>query len=168
VLEEIGRLLRAGLSVEGAIGEVARRDAGPVADDLRAMQRRLMGGAALSAALRAWQRASTEPVVALPVVALLAAAESGGPRSWAVDRVASTLRERQLLEGELRAQAGQARLSALVVGLAPLGFAVLVLAVDPQILRFFSSAPGALCLVVGLAVNGLGAGWMARIVRSVG
>ena len=69
---------------------------------------------------------------------------------------------------EARALSTQARLSAVVVGAAPLGYLAFASSGRPAVRRPRSSAPAsdACCLVVGLALEGLAALWIRRIVRS--
>jgi tight adherence protein B len=80
--------------------------------------------------------------------------------------VAATLRERRAVEREATALATQARSSALVIVLAPLAFAALSSLGDPRAGAFLVGTPtGLACLTAGLALDGLGAWWMHRIVR---
>jgi Flp pilus assembly protein TadB len=61
----------------------------------------------------------------------------------------------------------QTRLSAVVVGAAPLGYLAFSALVDPRSLGVLvGTGVGRVCLVVGLALEGLAALWMRRIVRS--
>jgi tight adherence protein B len=80
--------------------------------------------------------------------------------------VAATLRERLDLADERRSLASQARLSALVLAVAPVGFAVLLGAVDGSTADFLlGTPPGWLCLGLGLALDAGGAWWMAQLTR---
>lgn len=167
VLEEVARSLRSGASVPVALAEAAGSSDDPVRVELREVVDRLAGGDDLGAALRWWRDHAADGSVALPAAALALASEAGGSRAWAVDQVAATFRERRALEDELRAQASQAHLSAVVLVAAPLAFAVLGAAVDPTVLAFLVLTPfGWACLVSGLALDAAGAWWMARITRS--
>jgi tight adherence protein B len=167
VLDDVARALRAGaapvvaldLATTGAGAPAARSEVRRVVDDVRA-------GLALVEALERWgQRRPTGPI-RLVVGALAIGASTGGARSQAVEAVAATLRERQAVAREASALATQARSSALVIGLAPLAFAVLASLSDPRAGAFLVGTPvGLLCLGLGLALDGLGGWWMHRIVR---
>ena len=51
-----------------------------------------------------------------------------------------------------------------MIGLAPLGFAVLAATVDPASIDFLLRTPaGIACLVVGVVLDGVGAAWMHRL-----
>lgn len=81
--------------------------------------------------------------------------------------MAATLRERRELAGEVRSLAVQARASAAVLALAPLGFAALVATIQPSAIVFLVRTPvGLSCLALGLALQTTGTLWMARITRA--
>src|SRR5690606_2841281 len=92
-------------------------------------------------------------------------ARAGGEVARAVDGVAASLRERREVRGELVALATQARTSAMLLVVAPLGFAGLMSTVEPGAIRFLLGTPlGLLCLAAGLALDAAGGWWMQRIV----
>ena len=94
--------------------------------------------------------------------------EAGGELARAVEEVAATLRHRVAGRQETKALAAQARLSAMVVALAPPVFTLLAGATDPAILQFLLGTPaGWACLVAGLGLDLVGALWMRRITGSV-
>jgi tight adherence protein B len=92
--------------------------------------------------------------------------EVGGSRARAVDRVASRLRDHAAAAREVQALSTQARLSAVVIGGAPVAFAVLGLAGDGEVAHFLLATPaGWACVVGGLGLDGAAVLWMRRIVR---
>ena len=108
------------------------------------------------------------PGVRLAVAALCLGVETGGAQARAVDGVASTLRDRLAVTAEVRALSAQARLSALIIGVAPVGFGAFAAATDPRTARFvFHTVPGLLLLATGLALDALGWLWMRRLSRVV-
>jgi Flp pilus assembly protein TadB len=63
-------------------------------------------------------------------------------------------------------QATQARLSAWVVGGAPLGFTIVALVANPSAARFlFTTTAGWVCLGAGLSLDAAGAWWMRVLGR---
>ncbi len=83
-----------------------------------------------------------------------------------IDAVAASLRERREVEAEAAALATQARASAGVLAAAPIVFAFLAAAADPEAGAFLlSTGPGLACLLGGVALLAVGGLWMARIVR---
>ena len=102
----------------------------------------------------------------LGVAALCLGAETGGAQARAVDGVAATVRERLAVAAELRALSSQARISALVIGLAPIGFGAFAAATDPRTAQFMLHTPAGLALLVGgLILDALGWLWMQRLAR---
>ena len=166
VLEATARGLRAGASLPVALAAAASGAAPAVASDLAL----LTEGAAesgLVAALDRWAAARPLPGVRLAGAALALTVEVGGGGARALDGVALTLRQRQAVAGEVRALATQARLSAVVLTLAPVAFAALAAAGDPRTAAVLLRSPvGQGCLAVGLGLDAAGAAWMARITRA--
>lgn len=167
-LEETARSLRSGRSLRDAFRDAAAVAPAPARDELAGIVARLDAGVPWAEGMAWWRAQATDPVVPLAAGALALAADAGGPRARVVDQVAATLRERLTLEAELRAQAAQARLSAVVLVVAPLVFAVLSASIDPRVLGFLVATPvGALCLASGLLLDVAGGWWMLRLTRRV-
>jgi tight adherence protein B len=168
-LERLASAVRAGRSLGGALGAVAATTPPPLGSELATAAAALAAGAPVEGAVEAW-RAGADPYgdLDLATTALARGARAGGEVARGCDRVAATLRERRELRGEARALATQARASAGVLTVAPIGFAGIVSMLEPGVLHFLLVTPAGLaCLGVGLALDGLGALWMARVVESV-
>ncbi len=166
VLEATARGLRAGASLPVALAAASSGAAPVVASDL-AMVAEGAAGPGLVAALDRWAADRPLPGVRLAAAALALSAEIGGGGARALDGVALTLRQRQAVAGEVRALATQARLSAVVLTVAPLAFAALAAAGDPRTAAALLRSPvGQVCLAVGLGLDVVGALWMARVTRA--
>jgi tight adherence protein B len=168
VLEAVARALRAGASLPQAVAAVpAPRSKLLAAGWLRMASSVQVAGMANAA--RAWRsREGQSPATVLAASALCLASEVGGPQARAIDAAAVALRQRLALEGEIRSQAAQARASALVIGCAPVAFAVLAAATDPKFVPFLVRSPlGAALLYAGLTFDAAGLLWMERLVRTV-
>ncbi|HWC11900.1 MAG TPA: type II secretion system F family protein [Acidimicrobiales bacterium] len=167
-LEAMARSLRSGASVRQAVGEAAAATPEPLAGELRLVSAQAARGAPLVAALEELARRQPRPGVRLAVAALCLGIETGGAQARAVDGVAATLRDRLAVAAEVRALSAQARLSAVIIGIAPLGFGAFAAATDPRTSTFlFHTVPGLLLLTLGLALDGLGWLWMRRLSRVV-
>src|SRR5690606_8523802 len=117
--DAIARSLRGGESLTTAIERAAdRHPAGPVVE----IAARVRGGQRLPAAVDRVVAGSSDPDGLLAVQVLAVAAEHGGPQAEAIDRAASTLRERQALRAERLAQGASARISTRVMTVLPFGF----------------------------------------------
>ncbi len=167
-LEAVARSLRSGASLRQAVEEAGRsRASGPqLAPELSRAAAEAAQGASLVSALEGIALRRPLPGVRLGVAALCLGAETGGAQARAVDGVAATVRERLAVAAELRALSSQARISALVIGLAPVGFGAFAAATDPRTSQFLLHSPAGLgLLTAGLTLDGLGWLWMQRLAR---
>jgi tight adherence protein B len=166
-LEATARSLRGGAGLAGALADAARGAApasAALASDLRVLaDDRSLG---LASAANAWARRRSSPSTRLAATAVALAADLGGGAARAFDGVALTLRERAAAADEVRVLGTQARLSALLMGVAPVVFAFLAVATDPRVAGFLFGTPlGWACVVVGGGLDAIGALWMTRISR---
>jgi tight adherence protein B len=171
LLERVARHLRAGGSLRQAFA-AATPPASPGAppDGLAAAWRSVADRSTvvgLVPALDEWAEGvgGGRPSIGLAVAALAVAAATGGSPARAVDGVASTLRSRLAVAEEVRALSSQARASATVIALAPVGFGALAAATDDRTAAFLSSPAGVVLAATGLALDAVGAWWMARLCR---
>lgn len=168
-LERLATGVRAGSTLRQAFLDTAQATPQPLGGDLRAVASEVAHGAGLPEALTRWgDHPGASATTRLAAGALGLAAASGGEVARSVDRVASTLRERREVQAEVRALATQAKASALVLGIAPVGFTALVAGIEPAVVGFlFTSPTGLACLMAGMALDALGAMWMGRILRGI-
>ena len=162
-LELAARALRSGASLLTALDAVAAElpEAG-----LGEVARRVRGGFSLRAALDRWAGAAAPRQAGAAVLVLGHA--SGAAMAASLDRAAASLRQRRALGDEIRALTAQTRASAMVVALAPAGFAAIVAGVDPDALSMLlTTAVGLVSLAAGRALEGLGSWWMRRLCRGV-
>ena len=167
-LDAIGRGVRSGASLGQAITEATAAVRGQVGRDVQRVASDAARGTPLVDALEAWGQRRQSASVKLAVGALMLALETGGPPARVIEEVAAALRQRLQIEAEARAMGAQARLSAIVVGVAPIGFALLTTATDERNAHMLFGTPlGLVCVVLGLTLDGIGAVWMHRISESV-
>lgn len=163
VLDAVARSLRSGASLLQALGEAAA-EPGTLQRDLRALVAEAERGAGLDRALQAWAEAQPPGPLRLGAAALGMSAEMGGATARTVEGVAATVRQRLEVAGESRALTSQARISAQVIALAPLGFCAIGAATDPELARFLFVTPvGWAFLVSGALLDLAGAAWMRRL-----
>lgn len=165
-LEAVARGLRSGASLGQALSEAAGATSGRLGAELRRVSAEAGHGTSLVESLDRLAVRRELPGVRLAVAALCLGVETGGAQARAVDGVAVTMRERLAVAAEVQALSSQARISALVIGLAPLGFGAFAAATDPGHADFLLRTPLGLGFVsVGLALDGLGWLWMKRLSR---
>lgn len=164
-LDRLASAVRAGATVRGALESASPVAPGPAGLALAEVGRDLRAGRPLGEALDAFTERHPSPATRLVATSLVLAATAGGSPARALDGAAATLHERREAERDLRAAAAQARLSAVVISVAPLGFALLAAGTDPRVLAFLLGSPaGVACLVLGIVLDAVAAWWMHRIV----
>jgi tight adherence protein B len=162
-----------GRSARLARGRIRTPSADDLADYLDRLAREVRSGRSLTAAVAdiatppGIDAATRQPDVAVVRQALSAAARMGGPIAPALDAAAAVLRERAALAADVVAQSAQARLSARILTLVPLGFAAWSAITSARTRSaYVHSAVGMVCASSGLLLNVAGWWWMRRIVRS--
>ena len=165
-LEQVASELRGGGTVQSAVTRLASAES-VVAPDFRRVCTRTELGLSLVDALQTWPEAHDAPGVRAAAGAFAVASTLGGGAADAIDGLASSLRQRLDAADDARALSSQARLSAVVVGAAPIGYLVFSSLVDPRAVGVLvGTGVGRVCLVIGLALEALAALWIRRIVRS--
>lgn len=169
VLDMVARGLRSGASLPQAFIESAPGAAPSIVDDLGVVDASMRRGMAFTDALARWAEHRPLPGVCLTVAALSLASEVGGAQAKAVEGVAATLRDRLAIRAERRAASTQARASAAVMALAPIGFAVVAAGLDPRTAGAMVGSPvGVVCAGLGLLLDGAAAVWMFRLTGGSG
>ena len=163
-LDAVAARLRGGAALRVAVADAAAVGA-PLGTELARVASHAAAGRPLADALAEWAD-TDEPATRLAGAALVVAAELGGPGAAAIDATAASLRERHAVDDEIAALSVQARLSALLLTVAPIAFAALLTTLDPTSARFLLGTPaGWACIGAGTTLDLLGALWMARLVR---
>ena len=165
-LEQVGSELRAGGTVATALATIANGD-GPLAPDITRVESRVRLGASLSDALEVWARERPVAGIEATAGALALSSTVGGRAADALDALASSLRDRLAVAAEARALSSQARYSAWVIGVAPVGYIIGSAAIDPRSLHaLIGTGAGRACALAGIGLELLGAMWMRTIVRA--
>jgi tight adherence protein B len=91
---------------------------------------------------------------------------TGGALAASLDDVARTLADRREAARELRSLTAQARLSAAILGLLPLGFFLFMSVVARRdIESAYRTTAGASAIAIGLALQGAAFVWIRRLLR---
>ena len=158
--DELARRCRSGRALRTALGEVPDTGSPALDATLAEVRAAVTAGAPLSAAAELF---ATEPAAAAGWA--LATSGAADPAA-ALGGAAAGLYERHALAEEVRALTAGARWSAVVIALLPLAFGAWAAATDPRVLGVLVREPvGRVCLALGIALDGLGAWWMRRLVR---
>jgi tight adherence protein B len=157
--ERVAGGVRSGRSLTQAIVDAGTDAPSPFPDVLLGIHR----GRPLAALLRSSTADPTTPTgLAMPVVATCA--ELGGPTAAALERVAGVLLARAAERDERATASAQARLSAQVLTILPLGVVGLLMLTEPSMRTVLGTAIGLLCVGVGTVLDLLGWWWMRRMI----
>jgi tight adherence protein B len=162
----IAAAVRAGSSLPQAIGYAATEAVPPVADDIRQVVGDRDTGVALDVARAAWAERSRTADIDLLVGALELHRRSGGDLPAVLDQVAGTIRDRVGVAREVRSLTAQARLSAWILGLLPIGFFGFLWVTSRHDIEGALTTPvGLICVGTGLALEGGAFLWIRSLLE---
>ncbi len=163
-LEAIARGLRTGLQLGPATIDAAANTPAPLNAEVAPLAEDLKRGLRNADVFERWARQRCDDGVQLAAAAMAFAASAGGAKARAIDGVATTLRDRTALKMETRSLTSQARASALLIGLLPVGFMAISASAGESTSNFlFTTRLGLSVLAIGLGLDVIGALWMRRI-----
>ena len=158
--------VRSGASLAQGIRYAATEAAPPVSDELGQIVADLDTGVALDDALAAWATRRRSTDTDLLVGALELHRRSGGDLPAVLDQVAATIRDRVSIAREVRSLTAQARLSAWILGLLPVGFFGFLWVTSRQDIEGALSTPiGLVCVTLGLALEGGAFLWIRSLLE---
>ncbi|WP_157263420.1 type II secretion system F family protein [Azohydromonas aeria] len=165
-LDLMGRALRAGHALPTAIRLVGEEASDPIAREFRQLAEETNFGMGLSEALmRLSQRVPLEDARYF-VIAVLIQRETGGNLAELLDNIASIVRARLKLMGQVRTLSAEGKLSAWMLGTLPFVMAFLIHMINPEFMKVLWTDPAGTKLVgTALGVMALGVLWMRKIIR---
>jgi len=123
-------------------------------------------GVPIEQALEGWRTAAPGADTDLVVGALELHRRSGGDLPAVLDQVTTSIRERVSVAREVRSLTAQARLSAWILGLLPVGFfAFLWVTARADVQGALGTSIGVTCIVVGLLLEGGAIVWIRTLIR---
>lgn len=151
----IAAAVRAGSSLDQAIRYAAGEAEPPIRERLAALVAELELGVPLDVAIDGWARELGTDDGDLVAGALDLHRRSGGDLPAVLDQVTATIRDRVGIAREVRSLTAQARLSAWILGMLPVGFfAFLWLTARDEIQGALGTPVGIICVMVGLGLEG--------------
>lgn len=158
--------LRAGHSLVRSLRVMASEVKPPLADEVGEAVREIDLGEQIEVALNNFGDRNPSRDIDLWLTALQVHRTTGGNLATTIDSLASRLRERSHLRGELRSLTAQGRLSGIVVAFAPLVFFIFLSATSREEMQILYSTPlGLTLLAAGMTMEAAGFVWIRRILR---
>jgi tight adherence protein B len=162
----IGRALRAGHSLSGALQMTGAEMPDPVGEEFQQAFDEINFGISTQEALQNLSRRVPSTDLGFFVVAVLIQRESGGNLSEILANISSIIRERLKLFGKVRALSAEGRFSGIVLTVLPFITAFLLYLIDRDFMSLlWTDDSGLFFLKAGLVFIVIGAFWMRSIVR---
>jgi tight adherence protein B len=158
--------LRAGRSLRQAFELAAGEVEPPIGPSFDRIGDRVELGDPIDDAIDAWAAEISGADARLAAGVLRLHRRTGGALAATLEELSSTLRARRSAARELRSLTAQARLSANILGLLPLGFFVFlaVVARDDMVAAITTPA-GSLAILLGLVLQAAAYVWIRRLLR---
>jgi len=165
-LQLIAGSLSAGYSMPQAMDTVVREGSQPVTGEFNRALVEARLGVPIEDAMDGIAERMKSKDFAWVVMAIRIQRDVGGNLAELLTTVSGTLRERERLRRQVRVLSAEGRLSAWILGLLPVVFALYLLLVQPEYLKpLVSELLGWLMLGVGITLLTVGALWMRKAVR---
>jgi tight adherence protein B len=166
-VDMMARSLRAGHALTSAFELVAKEMPEPIAVEFaRAYEQQRLGMPLERAVREMAARAPRNGDLKIFAVSTVIQKETGGNLSEILDGLASTVRERYRFFGKLRGLTAEARMSAWVVSLTPIGVGAFLAVSQPGYMRVLITDPmGRTILMAGMVAWVVGALWFHRLTK---
>ncbi len=162
----VAAAIRAGHSVERSIAMAAEELDGPLGPLVAEVSDRAALGVPFEDSIERWSNEVGSAEARLVAAVLRSHRRSGGTLARPLEDLAATLRARRDGARELRSLTAQARLSAAILGLLPLGFFLFLSVVSRRDIEEAIRTPaGGTAVGVGLALQAAAFVWIRTILR---
>jgi tight adherence protein B len=142
--------VRAGYSLLQALSVVEQEIQAPASEEIGRVTREVELGRSLADALNAMARRMENDDLQLVVTSININQQVGGNMATMLEAVTATIRERQRLFGEIRAQTSQQRFTGVFLTLLPVIVGAVLLVINPQ---YMSTLFDVACIPIGALVG---------------
>jgi tight adherence protein B len=165
-LQLIAGSLSAGYSMPQAIDTVVREGSQPISGEFNRALVEARLGVPIEDAMEGISDRMKSRDFAWVVMAIRIQREVGGNLAELLTTVSNTLRERETLRRQVKVLSAEGRLSAWILGLLPVTFALYLAVAQPSYLKpLVSETLGWFLIVIGVVLLTIGALWMRKAVK---
>lgn len=143
--------LKAGFSLIQSFDRITNEMSNPIAQEFRLMLYEIRLGKSVEESLNNLLKRMPSQDLDIFVNAIQMSMEVGGNISEIFDKIADTIRERNRIEGKIRALTAQGKMQGIVISLMPVAFLVMMYFVKPGMVLVFLSHPVGL-MMLGAAI----------------
>lgn len=167
MLEDVAREMQTGVTLSFAISHYAQQCPRSLQLELERINRSIERGNLIETALLSWgERVSFSSLYRYCLLALVAAIRSGGAVVDVCRDLAEVIRQQETLRREITALTTQARTSAQVLMLLPIGFGLASSATNKGARDFlFHSPVGSVIFIIALSLEVIGYWWLIRMTK---
>jgi len=162
----MGNNVKAGLGIQQAFDQVANDMPSPISQEFRIIVRDRQLGRSLEESLERF--AARVPLTEIRMFAMVVKLSQrvGGNISDAMERVATMIRNRMMIEEKVATLTTETRMQSLVLAIMPFGLAGIMLLLSPDMMRpFLFSRIGLVALMAVVVLELLGGYVIWRIMR---
>ena len=164
MLALLANSLRSGFAFTQAVDLAAKQMEPPIGEELKLLQRDTALGMPMDEALQAMADRTGTYDFEMMVSSIIIQRSTGGNLSEILDGVADTVREREHLQGEIRALTASQRFTGLVLSVYPIGLGLVLFALAPSTWGVLvTEETGRMLLGVAAALQVLGIFTIRRI-----
>jgi tight adherence protein B len=164
-LQLLAGTLKAGYSFMQGVEAVSHEVEDPMGSEFRRVVTEAQLGRPVEEALETSAIRMNSPDFEWAVMAVRIQREVGGNLSELLMTVAETMTARQRLRGEVSALTAEGRVSAMVLGILPLGLGAMLWTINPEYMNLlFEDPKGKIMLVGSTLLAGAGFLWMKKII----
>ena len=167
-IDMLARALRAGHAMSGAIEMVGNSAGAATAEEFAEVFRQQNFGLPLREALLQMLDRVPSADLRVLVTAIIVQRETGGNLVEVMDRTVFLIRERQRIQGDIRIQTAQGRLTGWILSLMPIGLMGIINIIDPGYSKILLTDPfGRKLIYTGLGLIVIGGLIIRKIVNGV-
>ena len=155
--------LRSGFTLPMAIDMLIEEMSAPISQEFELVRREVRVGVDIDEALRRCVARTRDADFELVVTAIGITRQLGGNLAEVFDRIVAMVRERKVLAGKADALTSEGKMQAMVVGLLPYVFMLMMTKVNPELMRLmWTTIPGFLCLLAVIILDTVGYLWVRK------
>jgi tight adherence protein B len=166
VLQLMTNALRSGYALPQALDAVATQAAEPASSEFRRVNFEARVGVDLGDSLRAMSERMESVSFGWVVAALDINREVGGELAKVLTTLATTIRDRQQLDRQIKTLTAEGRISAYVLTALPIIVGLAMALLNPDYFEPLRSSPGSLILLGAVALLGAGWIWMRSMIKA--
>ncbi|WP_243124020.1 type II secretion system F family protein [Pelotomaculum schinkii] len=158
--------MRSGFSFLQAMDMVRKELPPPISKDFGAALQEMNWGAPTDEALLNMAARLNSEDLELVITAVMIQRQVGGNLAEVLDTIASTIRERVKIKGEIKTLTAQGRISGLIIGLLPVFLTVVIYLISPEYIAvLFNNKTGLLLVFVAVLSQVIGLSIISKIVN---